>query len=316
MQMENVCRACLRSSEKLLPLTSEGLVQKIEIISSIQVLANDYYPSTICEECADNVNKFFCFRKVIINSDIELRERYETLKRTNFTTKPRTKERDRQYAVKNEPELKECSMLPEDSRDLYEDSEEISMANERDNKTIFLTGQPSLDDIKNTIAHLKLSKCNECGLTFTSRIKLYNHKRTVHIAPGVCNICGIVMRTDNLPRHVKMHSEGPATCKICGKVFKNPESLRGHLLIHKGIIYTCHICGKTARVKSEHHRHIKTHTDPEARKVMCTLCGKRVRDLKKAHAVTHWGTSAQVYLLQKRIYKSLRLENTYKATHK
>lgn len=145
----------------------------------------------------------------------------------------------------------------EGTGETYEDNENID--SEHDTKEVVLKG-PSLNDIKNTIAHLKTSKCNECSLTFTSRIKLYNHRRSVHMPPGVCNICGIVMRTDNLKRHVQMHSEGPATCKVCGKEFKNPESLRGHTLIHKGIVYTCEICGKTSRVKSEHHRHVKTHT--------------------------------------------------------
>ncbi|XP_018577666.1 zinc finger protein 568-like [Anoplophora glabripennis] len=288
MQMENVCRTCLRSSDKLLPLIGdENLVQKIEFISSIQIFANDYYPPTICEECVINVNKFFCFRKVIINSDIELRERYDTLKRTNFTSKPRTKEKEKHptSAVKRETEMNESDV--EDTGDLYEDSDNADIAREHEIKEVILK-EPSLNDIKNTIAHLKRSKCNECSLTFSSRIKLYNHRRSIHMAPGVCNICGIVMRTDNLKRHVQMHLEGPVTCNVCGKVFKNPESLRGHTLIHKGIIYTCQICGKTSRVKSEHHRHVKTHTDPEARKVMCTLCGKRVRDLKK-HTQSHTG---------------------------
>lgn len=147
----------------------------------------------------------------------------------------------------------------EESGDLYDDSENVSVVNEHEIKEVIII-EPNLNDIKNSIAHLKRSKCSECNLTFSSRIKLNNHRRSVHMAPGVCNICGIVMRTDNLKRHVQMHSEGPVKCNICGKIFKNPESLRGHTLIHKGITYTCGICGKTSRVKSEHHRHLKTHT--------------------------------------------------------
>ncbi|KAJ8926399.1 hypothetical protein NQ314_021185 [Rhamnusium bicolor] len=298
--MESVCRACLRSPNKLLPLSDNySLVQKIESISSIQISANEYYPSAICEECVNNVNKFFCFRKVIINSDKELKERYATLKRTNFTTKPRTKEKEanKSYsAVKEESELDQHEDILKEDENSFEDIEDVEIDDSAKDNENDLTDS-NVDSIKKSIAKLKVSKCDECNLTFTSRLKLYNHRRNVHIAPGVCNICGLVVRADNLKRHVQMHSEGPVACKICDKVFKNPESLRGHLLIHKGLLFTCEICGKTSRVKSEHHRHMKTHIDPEARKIMCTVCGKRVRDLKKAYTKSYRGTSTYLFLL-------------------
>ncbi|KAJ8949701.1 hypothetical protein NQ318_013566, partial [Aromia moschata] len=251
--MDNVCRTCLRTPNKLLPLrVDDSILHKIECISSIQLVFNEYYPSSICEECIDNVNKFFCFQKVITSNDRDLQQRYDTLKKTNYISKPRSKVKEpdeEDYEVKEELDLEDDDR-DDDNLKIAEDILTLSIIYKlRTARTI----RPSQTDYSQI-------KCDECNLTFPSRVKLYNHKRTCHTAPGICNICGLVVRADNLNRHVQMHSEEPVTCKICKKVFKNPESLRGHSLIHKGLVFTCEYCGKTSRVKSEHHRHLKTHT--------------------------------------------------------
>lgn len=116
------------------------------------------------------------------------------------------------------------------------------------------------ETVKEAIAVMKMCKCSVCDKTFSSRFKLYNHKRTEHMKPGVCNVCGMIVRSDNLKRHVQLHLETPIECKHCSKVFKNSESLRGHMLIHRGIIFTCEICEKNFKVKAEYKRHLKTHT--------------------------------------------------------
>lgn len=101
--------------------------------------------------------------------------------------------------------------------------------------------------------------CSDCNVVFPSSADLWKHKRKNHVKPGICNICGVVVRADNLKKHVRIHYQDSVSCKICNKKYKNAESLRSHLLIHKGLEFKCDICGKVSAVKSEHHRHMKSH---------------------------------------------------------
>lgn len=106
----------------------------------------------------------------------------------------------------------------------------------------------------------KLFQCSECKEWFDSKLKLNNHKRSKHSLPGVCNICGTVVRSDNLSKHLRVHSDNPVKCKECGRLFKNSESLRTHRFVHSNRSYTCHICGRVFKLKGEHTRHLKIHS--------------------------------------------------------
>lgn len=103
----------------------------------------------------------------------------------------------------------------------------------------------------------RMYSCNLCNFSCREYSKWQNHRRTYHYAPGICNICGKSMRTDNLLKHVRSHSALPVPCKVCGKVFKNSDSLRSHSFTHRGIEHTCTICGKTYNYKGELTRHIR-----------------------------------------------------------
>lgn len=103
----------------------------------------------------------------------------------------------------------------------------------------------------------RMYSCNVCNFSCREYSKWQNHKRTYHYTPGICNICGKSMRTDNLLKHVRSHSSPPVPCNICGKIFKNSESLRSHSFTHQGIDHSCKICGKTYSYKGELTRHMR-----------------------------------------------------------
>lgn len=136
-------------------------------------------PKTICEECIENINKFYNFQIVIINSDTKLRSQQTA---TVNSAKPELR--------KNSVENNSHELLKETKR-------------------------------------------------------------------GVCNICGKMVRLDNLSNHIRVHSEKPVTCEICGRTLRNSNSLRGHLELHKNTSFPCKICGQILRSKQTLHRHLK-----------------------------------------------------------
>ncbi|RZC39960.1 zinc finger protein ZFP69B-like, partial [Asbolus verrucosus] len=198
---------CLRVPNNLISLyTDTGLIYKIETISSIQIIESDEYPSNICQECVTNVNTLYNFRKVIINSDKELKERNATLERMKtkqIEEEAQSKEQPRESEIKNEQN--ETTIF-----DNVDSSLDPPSGSDHESTQI----EPSIkESVKKAISVMKLCKCNICNKTFTSRFKLYNHRRTEHVAPGVCNVCGMIVRSDNLKRHVQLHLESPVECK-------------------------------------------------------------------------------------------------------
>ncbi|KAK9876540.1 hypothetical protein WA026_013914 [Henosepilachna vigintioctopunctata] len=276
--MENICRTCLRTQAdaSLCSLFEQkDLLNRIREISSVELSDVPGYPTKICIECRINVNKL---GKSIRNRRDDTDDEDE--KPLIFIKTELENANYNEHANNEENTWSPDLDTGNNDHDSFHSEDD---SNKKEDEQI-----QEDDDCNSVLLPIKKCACNECGIEFTSRFKLYNHRRTNHVVPGICNICGIVVRADNLRRHVQLHSEGPASCHHCGKVFKNSESLRGHLLIHRGHIFTCEKCGKTSKVRAEHRRHMKTHSDPEIGKMMCNICGKKVRDLKK-HMHSHTG---------------------------
>lgn len=226
---------------------------------NLQIEDTEELPKHICEECVQNINNYYNFRKVIINTDLDLRTRLNTLNATKHTFKPRS-------------EMKHCEFKPdflEDSVDIKPE-EDMGFAEgdlkildhdvEKGTVTSDAEYIPNQNfEMLKGLATKRIFKCRQCKEIFGSKFKLYNHRRTEHHAPGVCNVCGTVVRADNLSKHIKLHSESPAKCEECGKTFKNSESLRSHKILHSENCFTCEICGRNFKLKAEHTRHLKKH---------------------------------------------------------
>ncbi|KAG5892996.1 hypothetical protein JTB14_031846 [Gonioctena quinquepunctata] len=317
--MKNICRTCLSSSTKLLPLRSDdSLVEKIEILTSVKIsLDNNIYPSKICEGCSENLNKFYCFREIVINADKDLKKIYSNpisaSKKKKATSghlndggkcKGKLRKldvRSRKEKTTNMKRNVECEVIIKVEPLDFDDplSCEKNGSAHEDN-TVFKqedenTSENNNEKSEKTGEKCRLRQCEECNLTFASYAEWACHRKKLHSEPGICNICGIVVRADHLKKHMLVHSEGPVTCQICKKVLKNSGSLRGHLIRHKGYRYTCEICGKCSNMKSEYHRHMRNHEDPNTCKMICTICGIRVGKLKR-HLLTHTGERPYVCL--------------------
>lgn len=117
---------------------------------------------------------------------------------------------------------------------------------------------------KKRYATIKLSpkdgnyKCTDCDFVTVDAVTFKNHRR-VHVPKTECKVCGQHIRTDNFAKHQVTHQNAMVQCKICGKTYKNEESMRSHLLMHVPGESFCEICGKKFMFKGEYKRHVKNH---------------------------------------------------------
>ncbi|KAK5643503.1 hypothetical protein RI129_007348 [Pyrocoelia pectoralis] len=272
------CRTCMRIPNNLIPLSNDPMLpQKIAAISSVMIDQNDQLPKKICEECLKNINLFYNFRTVIINNDTDLKQRLAAILQTptENVASPSTSLGTEELSNKNVQQFDEPATVIKPKTKFKRKSRLAKKLN-----------------FKNMITYNKKTfECKPCGFVCTEISRWQNHKRTKHYPHGICNICGKSMRTDNLQKHIKSHTEDPITCNQCGKVFKNSESLRSHLLTHTGPELLCVLCGKSYRYRGEYNRHMKRHSLGGQKTVKCPVCGKLFYDRKhiKRHMQTHTG---------------------------
>ncbi|XP_073835667.1 uncharacterized protein [Musca autumnalis] len=94
--------------------------------------------------------------------------------------------------------------------------------------------------------------------------------------PYECEICGERFKTRNAHDGHRATHDPKNTCELCGKVYRQPSSLRLHMLSHTGEKpFKCDICGKCLTQKSGYKKHMLTHTGEKP--YPCDVCGKRFR---------------------------------------
>lgn len=227
-------------------------------------------PSQICNDCVNNINKFFNFRKVIINNELDLKDRLLALKNEKVSEEITLQVTE---SVEENDVVQNIEMIKCETKNSEKEAIQTQVSNSESISTeeIVLKGlkrrkkPTTLDNPGLRIRRIKLVsisrkqkiyKCTKCDFQ-SDLTEMKRHKTAMHYTIGVCNICGKSMRTDNLARHVKDH-EG-YKCPQCGKHCKYYAILRAHLNDHKGINLPCDICGKIFHYSGDLNLHRKKH---------------------------------------------------------
>lgn len=84
-------------------------------------------------------------------------------------------------------------------------------------------------------------------------------------------------------------------CEVCGGMYKNKESLRYHMLLHKRVNerYYCDVCNKEFKSKKRLGAHKKYVHAPENQLYQCSMCDKAFKRpiVLKEHMAAHTGTA-------------------------
>lgn len=198
----------------------------------------------ICEDCVEKVDSAFSFRTVVVNNEKDLLQRLPHLSSTcdDSESQVKAEDSDEDEGYDWDPELLEVFDFRGDDPMLLNKREGASVIT----KQMF----------KNCIV-----RCKKCHHTCREYEEWLRHRAT-HTDPvsySMCSVCGKVVRTGNLNKHLVVHDSKAATCKICGKVFKHIESLRGHAPVHQDRKYECDLCDKTFKFQHNLAKHRRTH---------------------------------------------------------
>jgi hypothetical protein len=143
-------------------------------------------------------------------------------------------------------------------------------------------------------------RCEYCSKVFKTRMKYYQHRRTVHQNQGIysCMICLKEFPTRvYLDKHItNVHSE-KQPCTICNKMYK-PASLKRHMFSHAPRQFNCPYedCDKIYQLKVSLKNHILTHHEKD-NTISCEQCGTCFptdRHLKRHIQRQHTAVSALI----------------------
>ncbi|XP_055317606.1 transcription factor grauzone-like [Sitodiplosis mosellana] len=130
-------------------------------------------------------------------------------------------------------------------------------------------------------------KCDICGKTFATRMKLAKHKHRHYLTKSrsfICDYCNKACRDkEQMVRHMfTKHKfvEAKLECEICSKRFQIESLLKMHMYAahrEKKIVGTCEICGKSFYRNFSLEKHKLQHIDKSERlieRTQCAHCGE------------------------------------------
>ncbi|XP_072385252.1 uncharacterized protein [Diabrotica undecimpunctata] len=133
--------------------------------------------------------------------------------------------------------------------------------------------QDVLNKVHDRITITRL-RCETCNLSFSDKNSFTVHNRKHEKTK--CDICSRLVRSDNMKRHIRLHTAGPSVCSICGATFKNFDCLRCHVFHyhkHTAQQYICEECGRGFRMKHSFVLH-KKKVHMGLKNFKCSTCGK------------------------------------------
>lgn len=124
-----------------------------------------------------------------------------------------------------------------------------------------------------------------CEKSFQSRMKLLQHKKTVH--EGGKYTCGICLKFYSTKQYLQKHikqchiAKELQKCDVCAKSIPQGSQFRQHMLTHSGQAFICTYdnCNRKFNFKGSLVKHIQTHHET-TQAVNCNFCNFSFPTLK------------------------------------
>ncbi|XP_050506770.1 gastrula zinc finger protein XlCGF26.1-like [Diabrotica virgifera virgifera] len=320
------CRLCLNKTPTRVNIFGGDFPRMLDLLTSIKVQEDDGLPKYSCTKCAKEVQMALMIKKRIIKAHQLLLEALKKKraifqkvvitptvnkvepsvpKNTNITKQKVVSKKSKPIIKQNRTQPKSKLVVNSNEATTNEDTYEESVKCDIKTEGVEKTNQPNtikeekgaldqdvqeiVDGVQKRLENTGFT-CEICNLSFPRKylFRIHNRKHEKR----KCNICGRIMRRDNMRKHVLMHTADPAVCSVCGATFKNFEGLRTHNFHyhkHTAQQYICEECGKGFRMKHKFLLH-KKKDHMGLKNFKCSICGKAFftnKSLLKHGRMTH-----------------------------
>lgn len=251
---------------------------------------HEHLPNSVCEECVGNIKKLYNFRKVIRNSDLELKERLQALENSKQMIQNTTNDEsieNAELATQNfDLQLKECLQALEISKQMIQNTNDESIENAE-----LATQNFNDENIKNEINEILIKSEND---VVKQEIVVDSQSKTFKKPVPKCTVR---TKRKSKPESIRIakhwgYNAGQNTrqynCTDCNSTFKGYLVWRRHQQTVHAERGMCNVCGKTMR-KENLSKHVRNHSNGH----VCKVCGESFKNyvLMRTHTYErHKGT--------------------------
>ncbi|XP_074037525.1 uncharacterized protein isoform X1 [Leptinotarsa decemlineata] len=272
------CRLCLKRTPTRVNIYRGDFPKMLEVLTSIKVQENDGLPRYSCSKCAQEVKTALLVKKRILKAHKILQERIQA-KQKSFQEKAADI-----GAIESVFSIRDQEIIPNTNtfvQKSFGETQETNLnsTNDTQEQTPIEFVNIADEEIKIEQEELIDTANDSCSIGRMQENSLDESLNNFHKAKykkTKCHICSRLIKSNNIKKHIRLHSAGPSVCQICGVTCKNFESLRGHIFNqHKSSPkqYECKECGQGFRFKDKLRLH-KKKAHMGLRNFKCETCGK------------------------------------------
>ncbi|KAJ8970874.1 hypothetical protein NQ314_000999, partial [Rhamnusium bicolor] len=304
IQIDEVCRICLTKKEHMNFIYEAGLADMLLECASVQVTPENGLFNLVCNQCANEVSRWYIFKQQVIRSFevgrllLEKKERktkesnvsalhissnqnnLKTVVEHNFINQNLSNSNTPMIGVNSDLEnVNDLKSLLEDGNKIEGEPQSINFPSyncaHENEQTIIQNDCSNLNKCRNF--KKKNLQCKTCYKPCATTNSYNRHLRTHDSSrPYICSKCDKSFKTSQvLSEHLKRHYDDRRhMCTLCGQKYYAKSSLSDHMRSHTGEKpFNCNVCERAFGTKAILRQHQIVHTIRE-KKFRCEICSK------------------------------------------
>ncbi|XP_065086603.1 transcription factor grauzone-like [Ochlerotatus camptorhynchus] len=272
------CRLCLDPfAERFTVIENPELKNQMEKVFCFTIESKPGYRSGVCQSCSYAISEFYQYSE-------KVRQNQEILNGNAVKLEPTT-----ELPESTEEAAEPREMVPEEETDPSSDADDESCDQPTPKKSRpKRKGRPQQaktdgSDSEREKEHQLFSKhfrmiCDLCGAKAASFKLLRTHFWQEHQRRDGYVVCcnKKLSKRYTILDHINFHANPDVfRCEVCGKKYKNKDTLNAHKAVHEGkdCFKVCDVCGREYKSKEGFQQHMnEQHMGIKVERFQCHIC--------------------------------------------